>query len=69
MKTNVRRVDIATCPNGRFDIHDFNGMGVEAATADEDRINTIWQRNWTLGQRLRDDGITIFTMLVVVQSV
>ena len=32
MKTNVRRVDIATCPNGRFDIHDFNGMGVEAAT-------------------------------------
>jgi hypothetical protein len=34
MQTNVKRFDIATYPNRRYDMRDFTGMGVEAATAD-----------------------------------
>ncbi len=31
MQTNVRRVDIATYPTGRYEMCDFTVMGMEAA--------------------------------------
>jgi hypothetical protein len=31
MQTNVRRLGIATYPNGRYDMRDFSGTGVVAA--------------------------------------
>ena len=35
MQTNVRRFGIATYKNGRYDMPDLTGMGVEAATLDD----------------------------------
>jgi hypothetical protein len=32
MQANVKSCDMATYPNGRYDMRDFTGMGVEAAT-------------------------------------
>jgi hypothetical protein len=41
MQTKVKGFDIATYPNGRYDMRDFTGMGMEAATADKAKVDPM----------------------------